>query len=46
MKKLEDFECEKVEVKNINGGTAREAYTFCKVSADWNEFDGMEPDSN
>jgi|GEM_PF-5692949 len=46
MKKLEDFQCEKVEVKHVNGGYApKDAYTFCKVSSDWNEFDGMDPNS-
>ncbi|MFV8334702.1 hypothetical protein ACNQF7_01305 [Flavobacterium sp. RSP29] len=47
MKKLEDFECEKVEIKNIFGGNAlADAYTFCAVKGqELNDFDGMDKSS-
>ena len=47
MKKLEDFECEKVEIRNVNGGImAADAYTFCAVKGqDQNDFDGMDANS-
>lgn len=31
MKKLEDFECEKVEIKNVYGGKMADCQTWCKV---------------
>lgn len=49
MKKLEDFECEKVEIRNIVGGNALadgDAYTFCAVKGQaQNDFDGMDKSS-
>lgn len=44
MKKLEDFECEKVEVTTINGGDAApDAYTFCAVKGqELNDYDGID----
>ncbi|WP_409416609.1 hypothetical protein [Flavobacterium sp. PS2] len=47
MKKLEDFECEKVEIKNVVGGGEKgKAYTFCQVPGqELNDFDGMDPAS-
>jgi hypothetical protein len=47
MKKLEDFECKKVEMRTINGGNdAAEAYTFCAVKGQkTNDFDGMDKPS-
>lgn len=47
MKKLEDFQCEKVEVKNVSGGQAKaDAYTFCAVKGQkLNDYDGMDPNT-
>ncbi|MET3020121.1 hypothetical protein [Flavobacterium hydatis] len=47
MKRLEDFECEKVEVKNVVGGGPKgQAYTFCQVKGqELNDFDGMDPNT-
>jgi hypothetical protein len=43
MKKLEDFECKKVEIKNVYGGKMADAYTFCAVKGqELNDYDGID----
>ncbi|MFV5703040.1 hypothetical protein ACM55F_14305 [Flavobacterium sp. XS2P12] len=44
VKKLEDFECEKVEINTIYGGTApADAQTWCAVRGQvGNDYDGVD----
>ena len=43
MKKLEDFECEKVEIKSIYGGIMADCQTYIQVRGkDQNDYDGED----
>ncbi|SHN12279.1 hypothetical protein [Flavobacterium xinjiangense] len=44
MKKLEDFECEKIEIDTINGGNAPEDHqTWCQLpGSEYNQLDGVD----
>lgn len=44
MKKLEDFECEKVEIENVYGGKMADCQTWTAVRGqDTNDYDGSDP---
>ncbi|MCV9930046.1 hypothetical protein OIU83_20465 [Flavobacterium sp. LS1R49] len=44
MKKLENFECEKVEIKNVYGGKMRDCQTYTQRSGqELNTYDGEDP---